>query len=123
MSSSLGFSTNAELAALNHSFSYQVYLSNQPEIASEELDADPRSAIRSCAQVADSEVPGEFLRRNDSFLEPWEEFQDKNNLTEIPFSGIMSELVEEYMVRAYEKQGFYNSLFTHAPALTSMPPF
>lgn len=110
ISASLGFSTNAELAALNPSFSYQVYLSNQAEAAGQELDADPRSAIRSCAQVLDSEIPDDFLRRNDSFLGAWEDFQNENNLTEIPFSGIMSKLVEEYMVREYEKQGFYNSL-------------
>lgn len=102
------------MAALNPSFSYQVYLSNQPETGAEELDADPRSAVRSCAQVADSRVPEEFLRRNDTFLGPWVEFEQENNLTEIPFSGIMTEVVEDYMVEAYEKQGFYNSSFhTH----------
>ncbi|KAK2768283.1 hypothetical protein FQN54_000136 [Arachnomyces sp. PD_36] len=109
ISASLGFSTNEELAALNPSFSYQVYLSNTPELAAQELDADPRSAIRSCAQVADSQVPEDFLLRNDTFLGPWEEFQEENGLDEIPFSGIMDEVVEDYMVKAYSKGGFYNT--------------
>lgn len=108
-SASLGFSTNEELAALNPYFNYQVYLGNEPQKAAQELDADPRSAIRSCAQVADSSLPEVFLRRNDTFLQPWVEFEEENGLTEIPFSEVMSPLVEDYMVESYKKQGFYNS--------------
>ncbi|KAK2782760.1 hypothetical protein FQN53_009621 [Emmonsiellopsis sp. PD_33] len=109
ISASLGFSTNEELAALNPFFSYQVYLGNEPEAAAKELDADPRSAIRSCAQVADSVLPKDFLQRNDTILQPWIEFQEQNGLDEIPFSGIMSPKVEDYMVESYSKQGFYNT--------------
>ncbi|KAK2811776.1 hypothetical protein FQN50_001814 [Emmonsiellopsis sp. PD_5] len=108
-SATLGFSTNEELAALNPFFSYQVYLGNEPEVAAKELDADPRSAIRSCAQVADSKLPKDFLQRNNTFLQPWIEFQEENGLDEIPFSGIMSSKVEDYMVESYKKQGFYNT--------------
>lgn len=73
------------------------------------MDADPRSAIRSCAQIATTKVPPKFLKDQTSFLDAWREDNQKNNRTEIPFSGIMSKVVEDYMVESYKKQGFYNS--------------
>jgi hypothetical protein len=109
MSSALPFAPTTELASQIPSFSYQVYLSATPEIAAEELDADPRQAVRSCAQLAKSPFPSDFLRHNDTFLGPWVEWEKQRNLTEIPVSGIMERVVEDYMVEAYEKQGFYNS--------------
>lgn len=74
-----------------------------------ELDADPRNAIRSCAQVATTDVPEKFLKDQTSFLKAWREDNKEHNRTDIPFSGIMSKKVEDYMVESYEKQGFYNS--------------
>ncbi len=73
------------------------------------MDADPRSAIRSCAQVAATKPPATFLADQTSFLEPWYQWEKQNNVTEIPFSGIMSREVEDYMVESYQKQGFFNS--------------
>jgi soluble epoxide hydrolase/lipid-phosphate phosphatase len=109
VSAAIGLTTNRGLAALNPFFSYQVYLSENATGAAAELDADPRASIRSCAQVASSKVPATFLARNDTFLGPWKEFMRSLGLKEVPFSGIMSRLVEDYMVMSYKKQGFYNS--------------
>jgi len=83
-----------ELAKANPSFSYQVYLGENPKGAAKELDSDVRSAIRSCAHVGNSVLPAQFL---------------KKGLEEIPVSGIMTEEVEDYMVKSYKKQSFYNS--------------
>ncbi|KAF2400293.1 alpha/beta-hydrolase [Trichodelitschia bisporula] len=109
ISADVGFSTNAALAQLNPSFSYQVFLGSNPTGAARELNADIRSAIRSCAQMGNSTTPKDFLQRNDTFLGPWREFEKTNNLKEIPFSGIMSRQVEDYMVASYQKQGFYTT--------------
>ena len=97
------------MAKVNPSFSYQVYLGENPKGAAKELDSDVRAAIRSCAHVGDSVLPAQFLKKVDSFLGPWREFNKANGLEEIPVSGIMSKVVEDYMVESYEKQGFYNS--------------
>jgi soluble epoxide hydrolase/lipid-phosphate phosphatase len=77
------------------------------------MNADIRSSIRSCAQIANSTLPKDFLQHNDTFLGPWKEYQKTRGLSEIPFSGIMSKKVEDYMVKSYKKQGFYNSEFDH----------
>lgn len=98
-----------ELAAANPSFSYQVYLGSMPKQAAKEMDSDIRSAIRSCAQVADSVIPAQFLKKTDTFLGPWKEFVRAQGLKAIPFSGIMTSEIEDYMVKAYQKQGFYDS--------------
>ncbi len=66
-------------------------------------------AIRSCAQTADSVVPSNFLSEQKTFLGPWKDLLAEKNLKEIPLSGIMSQEVEDYMVKSYKKQGFYNS--------------
>jgi soluble epoxide hydrolase/lipid-phosphate phosphatase len=105
------FRSNQQLASSNPSFSYQVYLGTTPEAAAAEMDEDPRMAIRSCAQIANSTLPKDFLRHNDTFLQPWEDYIVANDLDEIPFSGIMTKVVEDYMVRSYQKQGFYNSTY------------
>ena len=68
-------------------------------------------ALRSVAQVANSIIPSEFLRDETSFLEPWFQYDAQNNLTHIPFSGIMTPLVEDYMVDLYSTQGFYHSVY------------
>lgn len=73
------------------------------------MNADIRMSIRSCARTKDTEPPAEFLTKNDTFLGPWKQYLKQNNLKEIPASGIMSRLVEDYMVLSYLKQGFYNS--------------
>jgi len=109
VSSAEPFVPNEVLATLNPSFGYQVYLSGRPRAAALELNGDVRSTIRSCAQVANSTVPADFLKPNNTFLGPWRTFEMQNNLTEIPFSGIMSQKVEDYMVASYKKQGLYNS--------------
>jgi hypothetical protein len=49
------------------------------------------------------------LRVNNTFLGPWRGYLKENNLTEIPFSNIMTKEVEDYMVESYKKQGFKNS--------------
>jgi hypothetical protein len=86
-----------------------MYLSTNAPGAAKELDADPLNAIRSCAQVADSQLPSTFLQLNNSFLKPWYDFIKTKKLRDIPVSGIMTEVVEKYMVKSYKKQGFYNS--------------
>jgi soluble epoxide hydrolase / lipid-phosphate phosphatase len=73
------------------------------------MNDDVRSSIRSCAQTANSTIPEDFLTRQDVFLQPWKNFEKAKNLSQIPFSGIMTKLVEDYMVMSYKKQGFYNS--------------
>jgi hypothetical protein len=98
-----------ELAKANPSFSYQVYLGENPKGAAKELDSDVRSAIRSCAHVGNSVLPAQFLKKTDTFLGPWREFVQAKGLEEIPVSGIMTEEVEDYMVKSYKKQSFYNS--------------
>ena len=109
VSAAAGFSTNEQLVQLVPSFGYQLYLSRNATVAADELNADVRQSIRSCAQTADSKVPSDFLHPVDTFLGPWEEFEQENGLTEIPASGIMNQEVEDYMVESYQKQGFYNS--------------
>lgn len=111
VSSEFDFVPTEKLVELAPGFGYQLYLSNNASGGAAEMDADPRSAIRSCAQVADTKVPEKFLKDTTSFLDAWKEDNKKNNRTEIPFSGIMSQKVEDYMVETYKKQGFYNSEF------------
>jgi soluble epoxide hydrolase/lipid-phosphate phosphatase len=106
------FTPNEALAKANPSFSYQVYLGTNPRGAAAEMDADIRSSIRSCAHIANSTLPKDFLQHNDTFLGPWKAFQTSNGLKEIPISGIMDPVVEDYMVQAYSKQGFYNSKYS-----------
>ncbi|KAF1983783.1 alpha/beta-hydrolase [Aulographum hederae CBS 113979] len=109
VTSSTMFVPTLLLSVLNPSFGYQVYLSEAPEKAAAEMDADPLSVIRATAQVAQTKVPENFLKLRDGFLQPWLEQDRQNNYTEVPFSGIMSKKVEDYMVSAYRKQGFLNT--------------
>lgn len=109
VSSALDFVPTEKLVEIAPGFGYQLYLSNNATGGAAELDADPRSGIRSCAQVATTKVPKNFLKDQTSFLQAWREDNAKNNRTEIPFSGIMSKKVEDYMVKSYQKQGYYNS--------------
>ena len=88
---------------------YNVYFSTNATGAAAELNANPRDSIRSCAQLANDTIPSTFLLSETTFLEPWNEFVEENNLTEIPFSGIMSHQVEDYMVTKYKQQGFFPS--------------
>lgn len=112
MSAAIGFSTNEQLAQLNQNFTYQVYFGNNATVAAKELNANVRSAIRSCAQIATSVLPPTFLQLTTSFLQPWWDWLKLKHLTQIPFSGIMSACVEDYMVSSYEIQGFFNSKWT-----------
>src|SRR5436305_265487 len=100
------FSTNADLAAQNPYFTYQVFLGNEPRKAAAELDADPLDAIRSCARTAAAAPPKDFLTKNTTFLGPWRAQNIKEGRVQIPASGIMTPLVEKYMVDAYRVQGF-----------------
>ena len=109
VSASLGFLSNEALVHLVPTLGYTLYLSKNETGAAAELNADIRSSIRSCAQVADSKVPATFLSEQTNFLDPWKEFLKENKLAEIPFSGIMTKEVEDYMVKSYKKQGFFNS--------------
>lgn len=109
VSSAFDFVPTEKLVEIAPGFGYQLYLSNNATGGAAELDADPRSGIRSCAQVANTTVPKNFLKDQTSFLQAWREDNAKNNRTEIPFSGIMSTKVEDYMVKSYQKQGYYNS--------------
>lgn len=113
VASAFDFVPTEKLVEIAPGFGYQLYLSNNASGGAAEMDADPRSAIRSCAQVADTKVPEKFLKDTTSFLDAWREDNKKNNRTEIPFSGIMSKKVEDYMVETYKKQGFYNSKQHH----------
>jgi hypothetical protein len=97
------------LAKQNMNFTYQVYVGNNPKAAAAEMDADVRGTIRSVSRNNRTAPPTEFLRQNDTFLGPWKDHIKKMNLKEIPASGIMSQVVEDYMVDSYKKQGFYNS--------------
>ncbi|KAK7211760.1 hypothetical protein V2G26_018938 [Clonostachys chloroleuca] len=107
--SSTEFISNEALASLAPGFGYQIFLSKDPKVAAAELDSDPRSAIRSCAQVANSTVPSDFLVDRESFLNAWYKANEEAGRDEIPFSGIMTKEVEDYMVASYQKQGFYNT--------------
>ncbi|KAF2668750.1 alpha/beta-hydrolase [Microthyrium microscopicum] len=109
VSAGIGFTPNSGLAKLNKFFGYQVYLSDHPYLAAVELDDSPRWAIRSCAQVADSQLPADFLTKTDTFLGPWRQYVESHQIERIPFSGIMTQEVEDYMVESYKKQGFYNT--------------
>ncbi|KAJ3495188.1 hypothetical protein NLG97_g3574 [Lecanicillium saksenae] len=109
VSSAFDFVPTEKLVELAPGFGYQLYLSNNATGGAVELDADPRDAIRSCAQVADSKVPAAFLKDQTSFLGAWRAANQKANRTDIPASGIMSKKVEDYMVASYQKQGFYNT--------------
>jgi hypothetical protein len=109
VSAAIGFSANEQLAQLNKNFTYQVYFSNNATGAAQELNADPRSAIMSCAQIAPSVLPPTFLQLATSFLQPWWDFLKAHKLKQIPFSGIMTTCVEDYMVASYQKQGFFPS--------------
>ncbi|KAF1988961.1 alpha/beta-hydrolase [Aulographum hederae CBS 113979] len=90
-------------------FQYQLYLATNPRGAARELDADARQSIRSCARLGDDKIPADFLTKTDTFLGPWETFDAQQGVGEIPASGIMSGVVEDYMVASYKKQGFYNT--------------
>jgi hypothetical protein len=96
-----------------------VYLSTDAPGAAKELDHDPLNAIRSCAQVADSQLPPTFLQLNNSFLKPWYDFIKAKRLRNIPASGIMTDVVEKYMAKSYKKQGFYNSKSTVSGSISS----
>jgi len=109
LSASLGFIPVSTLATINPHFGYQLYLGGTPDVAAREMNADIRASIRSCALTANSSFPPTFLQPNDTFLKPWKDYEDANNLSEIPISGIMSSEVEDYMVAQYTKQGFYNT--------------
>lgn len=111
MSSSFDFVPTEKLVEIAPGFGYQLYLSNNATGAAMELNEDPRNAVRSCAQVANSEVPGKFLKDQSTFLGAWREENLKYNRTNIPSSGVMSKKVENYMVESCEKQGFYNSTY------------
>jgi soluble epoxide hydrolase / lipid-phosphate phosphatase len=103
------FLPNTVLASINPHFAYQVYLGDNPDVAAKEMDVDIRKSIRSCAQTAKSNIPAEFLTHTTDFLGPWNKFLAANNSQQIPSSGIMSQVVEDYMVYSYKKQGFYNT--------------
>ncbi|RDL32443.1 uncharacterized protein BP5553_08899 [Venustampulla echinocandica] len=109
ISSAREFKTNEQFSQVAPNLGYTFYLSNNATGASKEMDADPRSAIRACAQIAATVPPHDFLSSKTSFLEPWNEWEKENNVTTIPFSGIMSQEVEDYMVESYQKQGFFNT--------------
>jgi hypothetical protein len=117
VSSALPFINNTALVELVSTFGYTFYLSNNATGAAEELNGNIRMALRSVAQVANSIIPSEFLRDETSFLEPWFQYDAENNLTQIPFSGIMTPLVEDYMVDLYSTQGFYHSVYRPSPPL------
>jgi hypothetical protein len=89
---------------------YTFYVSNNATGAAAEMNANIRSTVRSVAQIASSTVPSTFLADETSFLEPWFQFDEEHNLTEIPFSGIMTPLIEDYMVQMYSIQGFFHSM-------------
>lgn len=108
-----------KLVELAPGFGYQLYLSNNATGGAVEMDADPRSAIRSCAQVADSKVPEAFLKDQTSFLGAWRAANAAADRSDIPASGIMSRKVEDYMVASYRKQGFYNSTLPSTFPLSS----
>ncbi|QDS69463.1 hypothetical protein FKW77_006186 [Venturia effusa] len=103
------FLPNTALASINPHFGYQVYVGDRPDLASQEMNADIRKSIRSCAQTAKSGVPADFLTPTTNFLKPWNNYLAAKNLTQIPASGIMSQVVEDYMVDSYKKQGFYTT--------------
>lgn len=103
------FLPNTDLASINPHFGYQVYVGDNPDLAAKEMDADIRKSIRSCAQTAKSGVPTDFLIPTTNFLGPWNTYLAAHNLKEIPASGIMSQVVEDYMVYSYKKQGFHNT--------------
>ncbi|KAK5994734.1 Epoxide hydrolase A-like protein [Cladobotryum mycophilum] len=109
VSSAFPFAPTEKLVEIAPGFGYQLYLSNNASGGAIEMDADPRNGIRSCAQIATSEVPEHFLKDQTSFLQSWYEDNKKNGRKDIPFSGIMSQEVEDYMVASYQKQGFYNT--------------
>ena len=88
---------------------YTFYVSNNATGAAAEMNANIRMTVRSVAQIASSTVPSTFLADETSFLEPWFQFDEEHNLTEIPFSGIMTPLIEDYMVHMYSIQGFFHS--------------
>jgi hypothetical protein len=75
------------------------------------MDADVRGTIRSVARTNTTAPPIEFLRQKTTFLGPWKDHIQTKNQKEIPASGIMSQVVEDYMVESYKKQGFYTSEF------------
>ncbi|KAK5996535.1 Epoxide hydrolase A-like protein [Cladobotryum mycophilum] len=100
------FVPNEKMVEISPGFGYQLYLTNNARGAAAELDADPRAAIRSVAQLSSAKWPKNFLQLETSFLGPWKQ-ELKGG--EIPFSGIMSQQVEDYMVASYQKQGFYNT--------------
>lgn len=121
VASAFDFVPTEKLVEIAPGFGYQLYLSNNASGGAAEMDADPRSAIRSCAQVANTKVPEKFLKDTTSFLDAWREDNKKNNRTEIPFSGIMSKKVEDYMVETYKKQGFFNSEFLTSSSQNKTP--
>ena len=66
-------------------------------------------SIRAAARTAKDPYPKNFPGDQTSWINSWNEFDKEHNLTEIPFSGIMTKKVEDYMVESYQKQGFYHS--------------
>jgi soluble epoxide hydrolase/lipid-phosphate phosphatase len=73
------------------------------------MNVDIRKSIRSCAQTANSTIPVDFLTSTTNFLGAWNTHLSANHLSQIPASGIMTQLVEDYMVLSYSKQGFHNT--------------
>jgi soluble epoxide hydrolase/lipid-phosphate phosphatase len=109
LSSDGAFVSTEELVGLFPTLGYQLYLSHTPDVAAAEMNSSIRDTIRAVSQTASSPNPPNNLAAQDSFLGPWREYVKENNLTGIPFSGIMNEATEDYMVDSYSKQGFFNT--------------
>lgn len=111
VSAGLGYIPNEELAELDPHVTYNVYFQNNATGAAQELNADIRKSLRSCYQTAKSTIPADFLTENNTFLGPWNTFLQQHKLKQIPFSGLVSHALEDYLVEQYSIQGFYNSEF------------
>ncbi|KZV87944.1 alpha/beta-hydrolase [Exidia glandulosa HHB12029] len=93
---------------LDH-LTYQIYFERETKAAASELAADVRRSLRSVYQDVAHPPPKAFLTSSTDFLKAYDgEPLDQR----IPF---LNEKEEDYLVQAYERSGFLNTLqfYTH----------
>ncbi|KAF9449488.1 alpha/beta-hydrolase [Macrolepiota fuliginosa MF-IS2] len=83
---------------------YQAFFDRNTEEATKELDRDIRRTLRATLRTDASPPPDAFLTSGTSFLDAWKE------VDEIPPIPFMSEKEEDYLVKAFGRQGFLYTL-------------
>ncbi|XP_006460446.1 hypothetical protein AGABI2DRAFT_184905 [Agaricus bisporus var. bisporus H97] len=79
---------------------YQTFFDRDTENAAKELERDIRRSLRATLRSIASPPPNAFLESEESFLDAWKDIE------EIPPIPFLSKQEEDYLVEAFERQGF-----------------